>query len=429
MTDSEHPDLMDPSVQQCPYELYKALRASAPLYKMPSTGFRLVTNYALAREVIRKPDQYLSSVSPMALSDDGIPQEIIDIYEAGGWLPLASCSTSDPPQHPRVRGFLEKLFTAERVRAVTPVIDAIAESLLDELPDQSEVEFVQDFAHPLPMMVIAALLGVPRADIAQFKIWSDAIVEPFSMMASPERHIECARLVVEMQTYFADMVADRQKHPGEDLISEAIAYRDVAGEPFTMQELMTIITIDLLASGNETTTAAIGSGMKLLIENPDVAADITADAELIPKFAEEVLRLESPAQGMFRRCAMTSTLAGETLHKGDLLNIRFGAANRDEAQFSKPDTIDLHRAKPGSHLAFGMGRHVCVGAALARQEIISAFRAICQRYDHFELIAGQPEPRYQPSLFGRNLLALPLRLSKESQRSSQLLGTRVETER
>lgn len=365
----------------------------------------------------------------MALSDDGIPQEIIDIYEAGGWLPLASCSTSDPPQHPRVRGFLEKLFTAERVRAVTPVIDAIAESLLDELPDQSEVEFVQDFAHPLPMMVIAALLGVPRADIAQFKIWSDAIVEPFSMMASPERRIECARLVVEMQTYFADMVADRQKHPGEDLISEAIAYRDVAGEPFTMQELMTIITIDLLASGNETTTAAIGSGMKLLIENPDVAADITADAELIPKFAEEVLRLESPAQGMFRRCAMTSTLAGETLHKGDLLNIRFGAANRDEAQFSKPDTIDLHRAKPGSHLAFGMGRHVCVGAALARQEIISAFRAICQRYDHFELIAGQPEPRYQPSLFGRNLLALPLRLSKESQRSSQLLGTRVETER
>jgi cytochrome P450 len=310
-----------------------------------------------------------------------------------------------------VRGFLEKLFTAERVRAVTPTIDAIAESLLDELAGQSEIEFVQDFAHPLPMMVIAALLGVPQADIAQFKIWSDAIVEPFSMMASPERRIECARLVVEMQTYFADMVADRQKNPGEDLISEAIAYRDAAGEPFTMQELMTIITIDLLASGNETTTAAIGSGMKLLIENPDVVADITTDAELIPNFAEEVLRLESPAQGMFRRCAAASTLAGETLQEGDLLNIRFGAANRDEAQFPNPDTIDLHRTKPGSHLAFGMGRHVCVGAALARQEIVSAFRAICRRYDRFELSAGEPEPRYQPSLFGRNLLSLPIKWS------------------
>jgi cytochrome P450 len=262
------------------------------------------------------------------------------------------------------------------------------------------------------MMVIAALLGVPQADIAQFKIWSDAIVEPFSMMASPERRIECARLVVEMQAYFADMVADRQNNPGEDLISEAMAYRDTSGEPFTMQELMTIITIDLLASGNETTTAAIGSGMKLLIENPDVASEISADAAVIPNFAEEVLRLESPAQGMFRRCASASELGGETLQEGDLLNIRFGAANRDEAQFPNPDAIDLHRAKPGSHLAFGMGRHVCVGAALARQEIISAFTAIFQRYDRFELIAGQPEPRYQPSLFGRNLLALPLRWSK-----------------
>ncbi len=329
MTDSDHPDLMDPVVQQCPYALYKALRASAPLYKMPSTGFRLVTNYALAREVIRAPDQYLSSVSPMALSDDGIPQEIIDIYETGGWLPLASCSTSDAPQHPRVRGFLEKLFTAERVRAVTPTIDAIAESLLDELADQSEVEFVQDFAHPLPMMVIAALLGVPQADIAQFKIWSDAIVEPFSMMASPERRIECARLVVEMQSYFADMVADRQKNPGEDLISEAIAYRDAAGEPFTMQELMTIITIDLLASGNETTTAAIGSGMKLLIENPDVVADITTDAG-----ADTQLCRGSAAAGV------TST--------GDVQAVRCGihAGGRDAAR-GRPAQYSLRCRQPG----------------------------------------------------------------------------------
>ena len=189
---------------------------------MPSTGFHLVSSYQLAREVIRAPDQYLSSVSPMALADDGVPQEILEIYEANGWVPLASCSTSDPPQHTRVRGFLERLFTAERVRAVTPTIDAIAESLLDELAGKPQVEFIQDFAHPLPMMVIADLLGVPRADIGQFAIWSDAIVEPFSMMASKERRIECARLVVEMQAYFAEMVAERQKKPRDDLISEAL---------------------------------------------------------------------------------------------------------------------------------------------------------------------------------------------------------------
>ena len=406
VADSELPDLMDPEVQQCPYALYQALRHNTPLYRMPSTGFHLVTSYELAREVIRAPDQYVSSVSPMALADEGIPQEIIDIYENDGWLPLASCSTSDPPQHTRVRGFLEKLFTAERVRAATPAIDAIAESLLDELEGRTEIEFIQDFAHPLPMMVIADLLGVPRADIGQFKIWSDAIVEPFSMMASRERRIECARLVVEMQAYFADMVAERRKKPRDDLISEAIAYRDKDGDAFTMQELMTVITIDLLASGNETTTAAIGSGLKLLIEDRDALNNVLAEPALIPTLAEEILRLESPAQGMFRRCAHSANLAGVTLEEGELLNIRFGAANRDEAQFPEPDRIDLRRKKPGSHLAFGMGRHVCVGAALARQEIISAFQALTRRYERFWLLPDRPEPVYQPSFFGRNLLSL-----------------------
>jgi len=342
----------------------------------------------------------------MALADDGIPQEIVDIYESGGWLPLASCSTSDPPQHTRVRGFLEKLFTAERVRAATPMIDEIAATLLEDLADKTEIEFVRDFAHPLPMMVIADLLGVPRSDIAQFKVWSDAIVEPFSMMASPERRVECARLVVEMQGYFAEMVAERRRRPRDDLISEAIAHRDSEGNAFSMQELMTIITIDLLASGNETTTAAIGSGMKLLIEEPAVVSEIVSDPALIPVLTEEVLRLESPAQGMFRRCAHAGTLAGVELAEGDLLNIRFGAANRDRDQFPDPDRIDLRRTKPGSHLAFGMGRHVCVGAALARQEITSAFNALLHRYDHFWLLPDHSAPAYQPSLFGRNLLAL-----------------------
>ncbi len=173
-----------------------------------------------------------------------------------------------------------------------------------------------------------------------------------------------------------------------------------------MQELMTIITIDLLASGNETTTAAIGSCLNLLIEDPDALHNVLAEPTLIPTLAEEILRLESPAQGMFRRCAHSGNLAGVTLEEGELLNIRFGAANRDEAQFSEPDRIDLKRKKAGSHLAFGMGRHVCVGAALARQEIISAFQALTRRYDRFWLLPDRPEPVYQPSLFGRNLLSL-----------------------
>ncbi|MFM7275497.1 MAG: cytochrome P450, partial [Gammaproteobacteria bacterium] len=204
--------------------------------------------------------------------------------------------------------------------------------------------------------------------------------------------------------------AERRRDPRDDLLTEAIEYRDSDGSAFDMQELITILTIDLLASGNETTTAAISSGMKLLLEDPAPIAEVRRNPKLLENLAEEILRLESPAQGMFRRCAAPSALGGVPLEEGALLSIRFGAANRDPAQFPDPDRIDLHRRKPGSHLAFGAGRHVCVGAALARQELVSAFRAILNRLDGFRLAPGASPPRYLPSFFGRNLDALHLRL-------------------
>ena len=349
----------------------------------------------------------------MALADGGsVDEEIIEIYQKEGWLPLTSCSTTDPPRHRRARGFLEKLFTAARVRQMTPMIDRVAADLLDGLQERTHVEFISEFAHPFPMYVIANLLGVPTSDLERFKEWSDAIVEPFSMMASRERRIECARLVVEMQHYFADMIESRRQRPGTDFISEAVTYRAEDGSAFDMQELMTIITIDLLASGNETTTAAIGSGLKLLMEDPGPIAAIHNKPALLSNLVEEILRLESPAQGMFRRVSQPIELGGKALKEGDLLNIRFGAANRDEQRFTKPSDIDLHRSKPGSHLAFGMGRHVCVGAALARRELISAFDALLARFEGFERLSGSSEPQYQPSFFGRNLESLPVRWSR-----------------
>jgi cytochrome P450 len=149
--------------------------------------------------------------------------------------------------------------------------------------------------------------------------------------------------------------------------------------------------------------------MKLLLEDPAPIEEVRRNPKLLENLAEEILRLESPAQGMFRRCAAGAELGGVSLAEGDLLSIRFGAANRDPAQYPDPDRIDLHRRKPGNHLAFGVGRHVCVGAALARQELISAFKALLGRLDGFELVPGAPPPRYLPSFFGRNLDQLQLR--------------------
>jgi cytochrome P450 len=399
-------DLMDAATQQCPYPYYELLREQAPVYRMPTTGFHLVTRFDLARRVVREPDLFQSGVTPMELGSDGLPQEIVDIYSTGGWLPLASCSTSDPPRHTRVRAFLEQLFTTQRVRKMKPLIDQVANELLDGLAESGSVEFVREFAHPMPMIIIADLIGVPRADIGRFKEWSDAIVEPFSMMITREREVECARLVVEMQQYFAELLEQRRQDPRDDLLTAAVEHRDADGSAFDMQELLTILTIDLLASGNETTTAAIGSGLLLLIEAPETVAELRRDPSLFRNLAEEIIRLESPAQGMFRRVTADTELGGVRLKPGDLLSIRFGAANRDEAQFPAGGRIDLHRKPPGKHLGLGMGRHHCIGAALARQELISAFTALLGRFDNFRLAPGSSPPEYVPSFFGRNLKEL-----------------------
>jgi len=403
-------NLMTPEVQKCPYDFYAALRAGAPVYRMPQTGFYLVTTFELCRAVLKDPDLFASGVSPMALRPGGVPQEVIDVYRQAGWLPLASCSTSDPPQHTRVRAFLEPLFTPHRVRSIKAMIDRVAIELIDGFAGRAEIEFVREFAHPLPMIVIAELIGVPRGDLARFKAWSDAIVEPFSMMVSKEREIECARLVVEMQHYFARHIEGRCKTPKSDLLTELARAADDPALHFSVQEQLTIITIDLLASGNETVTAAIGSGLLLLIRDPDAMAAVRKDRSLIGNLAEEILRLESPAQGMFRRVTRRTELGGVSLEEGDLLSLRFGAANRDELQFPDATKIDLHRKQPGKHLALGIGRHHCIGAQLARQELISAFSALLDRFDGFSLPSDGAEPSYTPSFFGRNLKELRVTL-------------------
>jgi cytochrome P450 len=404
-------NLLDPVIQQCPYAAYARLRREAPVYEMPGTGIHLVTSFDVCREVIRQPDLFGSGVNPMALRPGGVPQEVVDVYLKEGWLPRASCSTSDPPVHTRVRDFLEPLFTVQRVRELTPLIDRIANRLLDDLPAEGEVEFVHAFSHPLPMMVIAELLGVPDGDLTRFKAWSDAIVEPFSMMVSPERELECARLVVEMQHYFKALLEERREHPRDDLLT-AVVRASEGPEGFDLEEQLTIVMIDLLASGNETTTAAITSGMKLLIEDPAPIEEIRANPGLMRNLVEEILRLESPAQGMFRRVNADTVLAGVALKEGTLLSLRFGAANRDEEQFPVAERIDLHRSQPGKHLALGIGRHHCIGAALARQEIASAFKALFARYEGFAMAPGAAAPAYTPSFFGRNLVHLPITLRR-----------------
>jgi cytochrome P450 len=401
-------NLMDPAVQACPYSLYQRLRTEAPVYRMPETGFYLITSFALCRSIIKQPDVFLSGVSPMALGSEGMPSDVMAIYEAQGWVPKASCSTSDPPRHTRIRALLNKFFTTAKVRALTPYIEEIANDLIDSFPDSGDCEFVTAFSHPLPMIIISRLLGVTTTDLETFKAWSDAIVEPFGMMISHERELECARLVVEMQHFFKQQIEQRRRQPDDDILTILAHEKGSNGEYMPMDELLTVATIDLLASGNETTTSGISSGMLKLVEQPEILQALKDNPNLIPNFVEEVLRLESPAQGMFREVAQDTRVGDTHFSRGDVLSLRFGAANRDETVFHDAGKIDLHRKKPGNHLAFGVGRHHCVGAPLARQELITSFQVLVRRLKHVSLKEPQPLHKYTPSFFGRNLEALEI---------------------
>jgi|TARA_R100000005_G_scaffold87841_2_gene57329 cytochrome P450 len=401
-------NLMDPAVQACPYSLYQQLRSESPIYRMPETGFYLVTTFDLCHEIIRQPDLFISGVSPMALNSEGVPREVMEVYEQQGWVPAASCSTSDRPRHTKVRGLLSQLFTMAKVRSMAPYIEETANNLIEGFAASGECEFVKAFSHPLPMIVIAEQIGVNSRDLELFKRWSDAIVEPFGMMISKEREVECAKLVVEMQHFFKEQIDLRRREPRNDILSQLANAEYEGGEAIPMNELLTIVTIDLLASGNETTTAGISSGMLLLAEQPELLTAMQDDPDLIPTFVEEVLRLESPAQGMFREVTQDTTVGGVALRKGDVLSLRFGAANRDEKIFQYADRVDLQRKKAGNHLAFGVGRHHCVGAPLARQEMLISFQVIAQRLRNIRLKNPQAPLKYTPSFFGRNLESLEI---------------------
>ena len=287
-----------------------------------------------------------------------------------------------------------------------PFIAQTAQSLIEDFSGQGSCEFVQAFAHPLPMIIIADQLGVPNDMLPLFKRWSDAIVEPFSMMITPEREIECAELVVDMQHFFKHQLDLKRDRGGNDLLSICASALDHHGNSIPDNELLSIVTIDLLASGNETTTAAIASGMLKLVQQPELVQRLREKPQLIRAFAEEVLRLESPAQGMFRRVTKQTKLGGIELDEGDILSLRFGSANRDESVFSDACEIDLSRKAITGHLALGRGDHFCIGAALARQEIITSFELLISRLDKFRIYIGASPPEYIPSFFGRNLKEL-----------------------
>jgi cytochrome P450 len=400
-------DFLDPDLQRCPYEFYHALREEAPVYLEPRTGFYLVSRYQDIVEV-KKNTQLFSNDFMKAVSVR-LPSEAMEVYKKCRARP-ATLHRTDPPKHTRYRKLVGKTFTGARVTQMAPYIASVVRDLMDRFPANGEVDWVTQYAVPLPCYIIADQLGVPREDALKLKVWSDALLDPVGQMVSKERVVECAKLTIEFQEYFAQKIEERRRDPKNDMLTD-LSSRMEGEDPFTVEEVLNIIE-QVMTGGNESTTGLIGSTLLMLIQHPDQLELLRKNPARIAQFIEETLRTESPVQSNFRVVTEDTVLAGVPLKKGAVVALRYGAANRDDGTFEASDDFDLTRKNVNAHLAFGAGIHFCPGSQLARQEALQTFTELLNRYERFELRTND-ELIYHPSFFLRGLRSLPVRLIRK----------------
>ena len=405
-------DLLDPAVQQCPYEAYRTLRDEAPVYRQPGTDFYVVTRYDDVRRVLTDPAGFPSSAAdtPFRASAGTIEraQKVAERFAANGWLPAPTLNGRDDPEHKQMRAMFNEAFKPSRIKEIDPRVRTLAYELIDGFIADGRCEWVSQFAVPLPLFIIGEQMGAKREDMWRIKGWTDAFFQRISMMLPEDRHMEMVDREIEAQRYFQPIFERLREKPDDSLIS-VLVNTVIAewGRPLTDNELHAEMMADTFVGGSETTTNALTAGVKLLIENKDVWHQLKSDPDRYMKtFVEEVVRLESPVQSLMRFCAEDTELGGTTIPAGALVNVRFAAANRDERMFECPERIDLERPRAGAHMGFGSGVHHCLGAPLARRELTWGFTAVVDRFEEMWFTPDRNDFAIRPHFLLRSLEAL-----------------------
>lgn len=303
----------------------------------------------------------------------------------------------DPPDHTRLRRLVAPAFSPRALAELRAEIEKLADTLVDRLAADRGGDVVSRLALPLPVAVIARLLGVPDVDHDQFAVWGDELVGLLEPMPSPERLRRAREADADITAYFYDLVEERRRHPGDDTLS-ALIRAQAEGEALSDTELLAMANLFVIA-GFETTVNLLGGGLCALLERPDQIALLREEPELIPNAVEELLRYASPVQATTRVALEPIDLGDRHLEPGAPVILLLGAANRDTEVFQAPHLLDVTRPNANRHLAFSKGAHHCLGAALARLEAEAAIRAFIERLDEFEV----REARWKPSVVLRGL--------------------------
>ncbi|QBD74685.1 cytochrome P450 [Ktedonosporobacter rubrisoli] len=360
-----------PTIHKHPINLlldwYRQMRATQPVYFESRYGCWLVFSYADAFHVLNDPVTFSSEPSER---EDGRQPGILGM---------------DDPRHRQLRAIIHQAFTPRIIEQLGPRIIAVTNALLDGLQERGEMEVIQEFAYPLPLTIIAELLGVPAEEQAMFRTWSTALTrgfQPSARAARPQAYEENERA---LRSYFAQKLEERRRAPQDDLMSHLLM-ASVDGQKLSEEELLDFCKLLLLA-GHETTAHLLGNAVVCFDAYPEIAKQVRADPALIMSAIEEILRCFPSVSGALRRATRETILNGQRIEPGQSIMVQAVSANYDETQFPDPEIFDIQR-QPNRHLTFGHGIHFCLGAPLARLEARIALPLLLER---FPTLKHQPE--------------------------------------
>ena len=380
---------------QDPYPVYAALRARGAVHRSRLMNAWLIVRHADADAILRNHRTFANDPRRGTLTRR--QQAMLPPTHEYSMLIL------DPPDHTRLRALVSKTFTSRVVNALEARIRAVTAALLDAIDDPGGYDLMTAVAQPLPIIVIAEMLGVPAEDRDRFKLWSAQrarLLEPTISVRERAIAQDASR---EFDAYFRAIVAMRRSAPRDDILS-ALVHAEDGGERLSEREMLNTLRL-LVVAGNETTTNLIGNGMLALLGNPDQLARLRGDPGIMPAAVEELLRFDSPVQMTFRRVRADCAVNGLEVRARDNIAVLVGAANRDPDVFEEPDRLDIGRERC-PHLSLGRGIHHCLGASLARLEARIAFEMLLERFARIDLLGGRP--KFRNGIVLRGLRSLPV---------------------
>jgi cytochrome P450 len=378
------------------YETFAEMREHDPVFSQPgldgTTPIWFVTRYDEAVAVLLDEERFVRDAA-LALT----PEELSDTLAGGFEFIENHMLNKDGDDHRRLRRLVTKAFTPRMVEQLRPRIQEIADELIDNVEGRGEMDLVEEFAFPLPITVIAELLGVPAADRDRFRVWSDAIMTP---AFSPDELKRFKQAMDDFVAYLRELFDRRRAEPTEDLISALLQAED-GGDTLSEEELFSMVIL-LITAGHETTVGLIGNAVLALLQHPEQVAALEQDPGRV---IEEALRYDGPIERTLNRWAATDvTLGGKTIRRGENVIVILGSADRDPARFARPDAFDVERETDAKHIAFGRGSHYCLGAPLARLEGEIALTTLFRRLPGLSLASD--ELAWRPVPLFRSLVSL-----------------------